>query len=226
DYIDIKKRVIKESYLIKAFASPAEGGSVSPREITVALDENVTFTATPAEGYLFKNWTLKSTNEILSTKPEYTIKAIADREICANFELKPKEQAYHTPVVTHEEYGFELVDASRFAEERANAATGKNEWQIKNEYSDWVIHTGSNMNVSDRTGVIELDPVTGKTVPRYTYGTNKIIRVGTSRFLTLRLAATKKIKIYFNGAASAAGHLVVEVKSDDGNVSKYETNLE
>lgn len=226
DYIDIQKRIIKESYLIKAVAAPAEGGSVTPGEITATLDEYVTFTATPAEGYLFKNWTLKSTNEILSTKPEYSLKAIADREICANFELKPKELSYHTPVVTHDEYGFELVDASQFAEERANAATGKKEWQIKNEYSAWVIHTGSSMNVSDRTGVIELDPVTGKTVPRYTYGTNRIIRVGTARSLTLRLAGTGKIKIYFNGAATTAGHLVVDVKSDDGNVTGYETNLE
>lgn len=223
DYIDIQKRIIKESYVIKATANPAEGGSVSPEEVTAALDENVTFTATPAEGYLFKNWTLKSTNEILSTQQVYTIKAIADREICANFELKPKELSYHTPAITHEEYGFELVDASQFAEECTNAVTGKKEWRIKNEYSSWVVHNGPSMNVSDRTGVIELDPVTGETVPRYTYGTNKIIRVGTSRDLTLRLAGTRKIKIYFNGAATTPGHLVVEVKSEDGHTTKYET---
>lgn len=226
DYIEIKERILKESYLLKAIASPAEGGTVSPVEITALLDEEVTFSATPAEGYMFKNWTLVSTNEILSTNPDYTLKAIADREICANFELKPQELSYHVPRITHEEYGFELVDASQFAEERANAETGKNEWKIKNEYSSWVIHTGSSMNVSDRTGVIELDPVTGQTVPRYTYGTNKIIRVGTSRSLTLRLASTQKIKIYFNGAASTPGHLVVEVKSTDGDVSRHESNIE
>lgn len=226
DYIEIKERILKDSYLLKAIASPAEGGTVSPAEITAALDEYVTFSAIPAEGFLFKNWTLVSTNEILSTNPEYKVKAIADREICANFELKPQEHTHHIPQITHEEYGFELVDASQFAEERTNAETGKSEWQIKNEYSSWVIHNGSSMNVSDRTGVIELDPVTGQSVPRYTYGTNKIIRVGTSRSLTLLLATTKKIKIYFNGAASTAGHLVVEVKSDDGKVTKYESNME
>lgn len=226
DYIDIKKRTIKESYVIKATAMPTEGGTVSPEEVTAALDEYVTFTATPAEGYLFKNWTLKATNEILSTQPTYTLKAIADREICANFELKPKELSYHIPVITHEDYGFELVDASQFAEERPNAATGKNEWQIKNEYSGWVIHSGPNMNVSDRTGVIELDPVTGQNVPRYTYGTNKIIRVGTQRSLTLRLANTRKVKVYFNGAATAPGHLVVEVKPEDGNVTNHESSIE
>ena len=129
-------------------------------------------------------------------------------------------------MITHEGYGFELVDATQFAEQRANAETGKSEWQIKNEYSAWVIHTGPSMNVSDRTGVIELDPVTGESVPRYTYGTNQIIRVGTSRSLTLLLAATKKIKIYFNGAASTAGHLVVEVKPGEENVTKYESTIE
>lgn len=226
DYIDIQSHPVKDSYLIAAEACPADGGSVSPEEITAAPDADVTLTATPAEGYMFRNWTLRSTNEILSTQPVYTIKAIADREICGNFELKPKELSYHTPVITREGDGFELVDASRFAELTTDAATGKEGWRIKNEYSDWVVHDGQSMNVSGRTGMIELDPVTGETVERYTYGTDKIIRVGTRRSLTLRLADTRKLKVYFNGASSTPGHLVVEVKSADGNRAAYESAVE
>ena len=47
----------------------------------------ITFTATPDEGYQFLNWTLNG--EVVSTDPTYTVTALSDMNVVANFSSLP-----------------------------------------------------------------------------------------------------------------------------------------
>jgi len=73
---------------VTAAAKPAAGGSVTGAG-TYEAGEEVTLTATPAEGYTFVNWTEDGTE--VSDDEEYTFTAAADRALVANFEKIPAE---------------------------------------------------------------------------------------------------------------------------------------
>lgn len=78
---------------VSASVSPASTGSVlittgNPAvEVTEPVESGtvVTFTATPAEGYDFVNWTLGGVE--VSTNPEYAMEITANTALVANFEL-------------------------------------------------------------------------------------------------------------------------------------------
>ena len=71
----------KDNYKVTVIAS--EGGTATVSKTQVAPGEKVTFTATPAEGYSFINWTVNG--EEVSTEKTYTTNIIKDIEIKANF---------------------------------------------------------------------------------------------------------------------------------------------
>ena len=70
------------SYAISASANPAVGGTVSGAN-TYNHGANVTLTATANEGYTFVNWTENDVE--VSTSPNYSFTATADRTFVANF---------------------------------------------------------------------------------------------------------------------------------------------
>ncbi|MBQ3576658.1 MAG: hypothetical protein IJA28_04490, partial [Coprobacter sp.] len=65
-------------------ASATEGGSATASALEVEQGGSVTLTATPDEGYVFKNWTLGG--EVVSTENPYTTTVTANSEYVANFE--------------------------------------------------------------------------------------------------------------------------------------------
>lgn len=211
----------KKECTITAVASPTEGGTVSPATVTCLQGETVTLTAVAADGYEFKNWTI-ATGRVYSTDAIYSFTAEESIDLIANFTLKPKELSYHKPVAT--DYEFELVDATLIPEQLPNAATGASEWYIKNEYTDWVSYNTSPVQVGGR--MVELDPVTGEHTDWYTYSTNNMIRVGTSKHLSFYITGTKRARIYFNGAASTAGHLELVVTPEGGTPVTYASEME
>lgn len=203
---------------ITATAAPADGGTVNPASVTCLQGESVTLTATPSESYEFKNWTT-SDGRVYSTIATYTFNAEKSIDLIANFTLKAKELEYHKAVATTYEY--EYIDATLIPEKQPNAATGKDEWVIKNEYTSWVKHTGANMNVNGRA--VEIDPMTDELTSWYTFSTNNMIRVGQSTSLSFYVTGTKKAKIYFNGAASTPGHMIALVTPEGGATATYES---
>ena len=73
-------------YTIAATASPSEGGSVTGFGMYITGD-NITLTATPAEGYRFLHWT-DGVNDLGNENP-YSFVASANADITAVFELIP-----------------------------------------------------------------------------------------------------------------------------------------
>ena len=73
-------------YTIAATASPSEGGSVTGSGMYITGD-NITLTATPAEGYRFLHWTDGVNN--LGNENPYSFVASANADITAVFELIP-----------------------------------------------------------------------------------------------------------------------------------------
>ena len=73
-------------YTIAATASPSEGGSVTGSGMYFTGD-NITLTATPAEGYRFLHWTDGVNN--LGNENPYSFVASANADITAVFELIP-----------------------------------------------------------------------------------------------------------------------------------------
>ncbi len=223
DYIDIAKREIKENYNITVRIAPEDGGSVSPESVVAKADESVTLTATPADDYLFKNWT-DEIGAVLSTELEYTFIAKADREITANFELKPKQEGYHTPVLS--DYEFEYVKTHDLTEQKTNAQTGQLQWEIRQDCSDWVEYGSTKndgLNVTPQN--IDLDPITGKRITLATYKDN-MIRVGATKYVILRVEGTEKVQIYFTGGSSTPGTLAVTIESEDGEPQTVNSTLE
>lgn len=212
----------KKPCLITAVAVPAEGGSVAPEKVECMSKDKATFTATPAEGYDFVNWTERATGKVLSTEKVYEFEATDSIEIAANFKLQDKAIAHHEPVATT--YEFELVDATEFVEKRPNASTGADEWQIKNEYTDWVRFSASPVHVGGR--MVHIDPVTGEQCEYRIFGTNNMIRVGAVNSLSLYVDKTKKATVYFNGAASTSGHLIVDIIPESGDPVHIESTIE
>ncbi len=212
----------KETFTLTAVASPIEGGSVSPASATVLEGEQTTFTATPAEGYEFKNWTLE-TGRVMSTDATYTFEVTSNLNLIANFTKKALAREYHKASAT--DYEYELVDMTLFAEQVPNAETGKAEWALKNEYTNWVVHTGNGVNVAVGRHV-QIDPITDKTTSGATYSTGNMIRVTADKHLSLYIKGTKRAKFYFNGSASTTGHLTVIATPVGGSASTYESTLE
>lgn len=207
---------------ITAVAMPSEGGSVDPAKVDCMTGDNVTFTATAAAGYKFVNWTVAATGKVLSTDAVFTFTATDSMEMAAHFILEEKQVAHHVPVAT--DYEFELVDATLFPEQQPNAETGANEWVIKNEYSDWVKYSTSPVQVGGR--MVQIDPVTGEQCEYRNFGTMNMIRVGESKSLSLYIDKTKKATVFFNGAASTPGHIVVTVRPEGEEAYVLESTKE
>ena len=68
---------------ITATVNPAQTGSVDPSEAYVIYGDQVTLTATPAQDYLFENWT--SNGQPVGTDAVVTITATQDSALVANF---------------------------------------------------------------------------------------------------------------------------------------------
>ena len=68
---------------ITATVNPAQTGSVDPSEAYVIYGDQVTLTATPAQDYLFENWT--SNGQPVATDAVITITATQDSALVANF---------------------------------------------------------------------------------------------------------------------------------------------
>lgn len=68
---------------ITATVNPAQTGSVDPSEAYVIYGDQVTLTATPAQDYLFENWT--SNGQPVGTDAVITITATQDSALVANF---------------------------------------------------------------------------------------------------------------------------------------------
>lgn len=223
----------KKELTITVKTSPAEGGTVetvahtsatdaaAPLTITTTKGETVALAAVASDGYEFKNWQSAS-GEVLSADAEYYFVAEESMTLTAIFALKAKDRVYRQPVTT--DYAFELVDLTQIPEKVVNGATGAEEWALKHEYTDWVGYNASPVQVGGRS--VELDPATGEHTAWTTYGTGNMIRVGQEKWLTLYLTNTSKIKVYFNGAASSAGHLELEVSGDGVETKNYATTLE
>ena len=75
-------------FTLTATANPAEGGSVTGAGV-YEEGANVTLTATPADGYNFKNWTVSGAE--VSAENPYIFTATADVTVTANFEEIPVE---------------------------------------------------------------------------------------------------------------------------------------
>lgn len=204
---------------ITAVASPAEYGTVSPASLTCFMGDEVTFTATPAEGYKFINWTDRFGN-VRSNEAAYTFNAEEDLDLTANFKLKSMDRAYYKPTATT--YEFELVDVTEIPEEYKIGET--TDWDIKNEYTSWVEYSSSSVKVKKTS--VQLDPVTGASKGFYMYGKGTTINVGTTNNLSLYLANTKQVRIYFNGLSATAGHLEVDVKPEGGTTTTFKSENE
>jgi Divergent InlB B-repeat domain len=74
------------SYTVAASASPAASGTVTGAG-TFASGSSQTVTATPNSGYTFANWT--ANGSIVSTSASYTFTFNGNRNLVANFTVKP-----------------------------------------------------------------------------------------------------------------------------------------
>ena len=72
-----------KSYTISVSSSPSNGGTETGGG-TVSYGQTCTVQATPAEGYIFANWT--DDGDVVSTEANYTFTVIGNRSLVANFE--------------------------------------------------------------------------------------------------------------------------------------------
>ena len=88
--LTVTKKTEPTTYTISAYASPAEGGSVTVNDsgtsATVTANSDVTLTATANDGYRFTGW--MENDRQVSTDATYTFKATGDRTLTAKFEKK------------------------------------------------------------------------------------------------------------------------------------------
>lgn len=202
----------KQQYTVSVTASPAEGGTVAASAETVAEGESVTLTAKANDGYTFKNWTLAS-GRVLGTEAELTLTVTENIEAIATFTANQKELAYHTPANT-EGLDFELTYLLNIIDENSNATTGKTEYTIANEYTDWIRCSQSPLQTTNRN-YAEIDARTGEKVDIYDFNaepyasmlkqTTILPVVGQNVNLYFYVQDTKKAKFFFNGSSSTAG---------------------
>ena len=72
------------THAVNVTLSPVEGGSVTPSGGTFTNGETVSFTATPAENYTFKNWS----GSVSSTQNPLQLNIDGNKNITANFKEK------------------------------------------------------------------------------------------------------------------------------------------
>ena len=88
--LTVTKKTEPTTYTISAYASPAEGGSVTVNDsgtsATVTANSDVTLTATANDGYRFTGW--MENDQQVSTNATYTFNANGDRTLTAKFEKK------------------------------------------------------------------------------------------------------------------------------------------
>lgn len=102
------------TYTIATSASPIAGGTVSGDGI-VNSGDSVTVIATPNSGYNFVNWT--EGGAIVSSSPNYTFAATADRTLVANFaQASPTVSISHLLVLSPVIGGFTTLGGVSLAE--------------------------------------------------------------------------------------------------------------
>ena len=69
---------------ITTTVEPAEGGTAEPARIECKEGDEATIIATPADGYIFKNWT-KSDGSVLTNAASYTFLVRESMDLTANF---------------------------------------------------------------------------------------------------------------------------------------------
>ena len=85
-------------YTITATANPTNGGTVSGGGLCY-LNQPITLTATPNEGYVFSNWT--KDGEVVSYLSTYTLTVTESAEYVANFEAVPNSIVIGNPTNTN-----------------------------------------------------------------------------------------------------------------------------
>ena len=83
------RAVFGEKQTFTVSVSAGTGGSATASALEVEQGGSVTLTATPDEGYVFKNWTLGG--EVVSTENPYTVTVTANSEFVANFEAEENQ---------------------------------------------------------------------------------------------------------------------------------------
>lgn len=91
-------------------ASSTTGGSATASAESIAYGSSVILTATPDEGYVFKNWTLDG--EVVSTDNPYTTTVTKNSEFVANFEEEESSGEDNEPIICTVSVGAASTDGS------------------------------------------------------------------------------------------------------------------
>lgn len=203
----------KKQCTITLSCSPAEGGTATVSSSSVLEGESIDLKAVANDGFRFKNWTL-SNGSVLGTKAEITVTVEDDMEISANFTQNSKDKAYHSP--ENDAYlGFELNYLLDIVDVTTNAETGKAEYAIRNEYTDWIRYNQPALQCTNRN-YAEYDPRTGEKVAVYWFDKTEpyasiltqtlyLPVVGANNVMTFFVKDCTKAKFYFNGSSSTPG---------------------
>ncbi len=93
--------------------SSTTGGSATASAESIAYGSSVILTATPDEGYVFKNWTLDG--EVVSTDNPYTTTVTKNSEFVANFEEGESSGEDNEPIICTVSVGAASTDGSATA---------------------------------------------------------------------------------------------------------------
>ena len=93
--------------------SSTTGGSATASAESIAYGSSVILTATPDEGYVFKNWTLGG--EVVSTDNPYTTTVTKNSEFVANFEEEESSGEDNEPIICTVSVGAASTDGSATA---------------------------------------------------------------------------------------------------------------
>ena len=157
-------------YTVTASVGPEGGGSVSGGGLYY-LNQPITLTAVPNEGYIFRNWTRNGT--VVSCLSNYKLTVTASAEYVAHFELKPEGivigdgiyASYYLPayyynslseqIYTVDEMGRTAMEIASLSLFNANNSNKTRNWDV------YLVHTNktSFTNTSDWIPVSENDLV-------------------------------------------------------------------
>lgn len=134
-----------KSYTISVSSSPNNGGTVTGGG-TMSYGQTCTVQATPAEGYIFANWT--DDGDVVSTEANYTFTVTGNRSLVANFKLVPVGAI--KGLFTIDENGNQVFFSKgnlqynmgssmwRFAEHQYDTIGRANSSIINNNSTDWI----------------------------------------------------------------------------------------
>lgn len=207
----------KEKYTITTTVNPANAGTASPASTVCEEGSEVTVTATANSGYNFKNWT-DTTGHVYSTNAVYKFSASANINLVANFEAKAKERAYHSPTATSP-YDYEMINGWDLMEKTTSATSGATIFKVKNEVSDWVAYSVSEVQTTNRN-YHYIDPITDNAISYTLFSETQYLPiVGAQKWFYFYVKNTSKAKFYFNGSSSTAGRFSVTYTPEGGTAT-------